>query len=318
MLPIKIQLPEHFLNEEIRCDYSISHKMKEIWAVEIDLLNEFMRVCTKYGIQWWADGGTLLGAVRHKGFIPWDDDIDVMLFRSEYDKLLKVASKEFRHPYFFQTEDTDHGSLRGHAQLRNSLTTGILFSEKDKNRKFNQGIFIDIFPIDVVPEDAEQRALQLNKIEKLKVLTYRLNEVYLRPFIRNKNNSRIKEAYRWIKYNKVVRPAWYQNLSIQYHNLEEEMARYNTTSSPLVAKLMLLPFKPRRLWQRSWFESTVYLPFESFQIPVPIGYKQVLDTFYGNWQEYVVGTSTHGGALFDVNKPYTEYIKEDKNNTKHS
>lgn len=309
MLPIKLQIPSNFFKEEIRCGYTISSKMKSVWAVELDLLNQFIIVCEKYNIKWYADAGTILGAARHSGMIPWDDDIDVMLFRSEYDKLLKIAKKEFLYPYFFQTQETDFGSLRGHAQLRNSLTTGILFSEKDKNRKFNQGIFIDIFPIDVVPEDFKQREWQIIQIKNLRMSLYRLNEIYFQPFPKIAKNSMMKEFFRRIKYYSITRPLCYWSLSIQYRKFKKEMIRYNETSSSLVAKLMLVPFKPRRIWKQSWFKTTVYLPFEFFQIPVPGEYKQLLDVFYGNWREYVVGTSTHGGVFFDVEKPYTEYIE---------
>ena len=104
MVSLNIKLPENFLDEEIRDDYVVSSQMKQVWAVELDLLNKILEVCKKYNIKIIASGGTLLGAVRHKGFIPWDDDIDLMMMRDQYDKLCDVAEKEFKYPYFFQTE----------------------------------------------------------------------------------------------------------------------------------------------------------------------------------------------------------------------
>ena len=147
MVDLNIKLPDDFLEEEIRCGYTVTRKMKKVWAVELDLLNELLRVCNKYNIKIFASGGTMLGAVRHKGFIPWDDDIDMGMLRKDYDKLCKIANKEFQYPYFFQTNYTDPGTLRGHAQLRNSNTTSFLQNEGSEY-SFNQGIFIDIFPMD--------------------------------------------------------------------------------------------------------------------------------------------------------------------------
>ena len=165
-LPIKIHLPDGFLDEEIRNGYTISHEMKEIWAVELDLLVEFDRVCKENGLKYFASCGTKLGAVRHHGFIPWDDDVDVMMLRDEYDKLCKIAPQLFAYPYFFQTEETDKGSARGHAQLRNSKTTAILKSEARMCYKYNQGIFLDIFPLDNIPDDEklfeEQRVIRID------------------------------------------------------------------------------------------------------------------------------------------------------------
>ena len=102
MVNLKIQLPEGFLNEEVRCGYVVTHEMKKAWAVMLDLLAELDRVCKKNNIKYYANGGTMLGAVRHKGFIPWDDDIDVMMFREDYDRLMEIGPKEFTYPYFFQ------------------------------------------------------------------------------------------------------------------------------------------------------------------------------------------------------------------------
>lgn len=68
----------------------------------MDMLYQLDQICRKYNIHYFASGGTMLGAVRHKGFIPWDDDIDIMMFREEYDKLCKVAPKELKYPYFFK------------------------------------------------------------------------------------------------------------------------------------------------------------------------------------------------------------------------
>ena len=114
---------EGFLEEEVRCGYTVSAEMKKLWAVELDLLAEFDRVCKKHGLTYFAFGGTLLGAVRHQGFIPWDDDIDVVMFREDYRRLTQIAAEEFRHPYFFQTPFTDCGLVMGGSRLRNSNTT---------------------------------------------------------------------------------------------------------------------------------------------------------------------------------------------------
>lgn len=111
----------------------------------LDLYFELEKVCKKYGLKLYASGGTLLGAVRHKGFIPWDDDMDFWMMRSDYEELQKHAD-EFSHPYFLQTPYTDKGYYYSAIKFRNSNTTDIstFFAWED----WNMGIAIDIFPID--------------------------------------------------------------------------------------------------------------------------------------------------------------------------
>ena len=132
---MKLEIADSFYQEEERCGYVVSAHMKKVWAVELDLLYQLQQVCEKYGIKYYGSGGTILGAERHKGMIPWDDDIDIMMLRDQYD-LLCAHADEFKEPYFLQTFDTDEGYFRGHAQLRNSNTTGVLVEEVKKNVPF--------------------------------------------------------------------------------------------------------------------------------------------------------------------------------------
>lgn len=308
MVNLNISIADSFFEEEVRCGYRITRDMKEVWAVELDLLNEFMRVCNKHNLVFYADAGTMLGAVRHGGMIPWDDDIDVIMMRDQYDKFCEIAPSEFKYPYFFQTEETDPGSLRGHAQLRNSATTGILESERKYKFKFNQGIFLDIFPIETVPADATKRKLQAETLYSLRLkylkYSYWTKERYVKPD--NRWKAYLKEKV----YNVCSVPMNLCNFSQRYYkSFLKELVHYEGIDSPYVAKLVLLPFKDRRLWEKKDFDGIIYFPFEFLKIPVPLGYKNILDKFYGNWQEYKVGTATHGGTFFDVNKPYTDYLQ---------
>ena len=91
-----------FWEEEIRNDFIVTKERKKVWAVELNMLEMLDDICKRHGLQYFVDYGTLLGAVSHKGFVPWDDDIDVTMFRDDCEKFKKVAVEEIREPYFFK------------------------------------------------------------------------------------------------------------------------------------------------------------------------------------------------------------------------
>ncbi len=176
MAILKLKFPESFWQEEPRT-LLVSEQRKRFWGVLLDLYAEVARVCEKNGLRYFAGGGTLLGALRHRGMIPWDDDIDLLMPRDDYERLCKIAPTAFRAPYFWQTNATDPGSARGHAQLRNSSTTGILKDEMVNGRAlfdFNQGLFIDIFPLDCLPDDPDERKRFCLGIEALRRKIFRV------------------------------------------------------------------------------------------------------------------------------------------------
>lgn len=127
-------------------------EIAKLKRTEIEIMDELDRVCRKHNIEYYMVGGTLLGSVRHTGFIPWDDDIDVVMYRTDLEKLEKLYHNgEFDSKYFLQTENTDEYYPLMTAKLRKNDT---LFLEDciDDNVKSHCGIFVDIFPLDDISD----------------------------------------------------------------------------------------------------------------------------------------------------------------------
>lgn len=305
-LPIKLNIPDEFFLEEVRCDYTISSKMKKIWAVELDLLNEFQRVCQKHHIRYFANGGTLLGAARHQGFIPWDDDLDVMMLREDYEHFCEITPDEFQHPYFLQTQQTDKGYINGFARLRNSMTTGITGFEQCVKIPTNHGIFIDIFPVNCLPADESQIEPFLDKVKKLKfkgVYTF-LGQYNIFKYYRLTRKRFFKllwlKMYAWyhVKFRGRTWNSWYE---------EYERYAYQYTNNPESTKVIVEPFYRKKcILDLKDFDRTVDLPFEMLTIPAPIGWENYLRINFGDWHKFVKGGSMHYDVKFDPEKPYNE------------
>lgn len=306
MVNLRCEFPPNFFEEEEKCGYIISAQMKKVWAVELDLLNEFSRVCHKHSIPFYICDGTLLGAVRHKGMIPWDDDIDVMMFRKDYEKLCEIGSKEFKYPYFFQTEYTDKGALRGHVQIRNSETTAILKSELNLKRDFNQGIFLDVFPMDNVPDDKNERCKYLQRAKKLYV-RYRKKAARGAYY-----KFRFRKNLLMMAYEFLIHMLYQIYPFFSYFDYEQAYEEYELFSKSYnnvdTKDIIIAPFY-KQIRKRLWFNDIIYLPFEFLSLPAPSMYDDVLKNTYGNYHKYVIGTSLHGGIMFDTEKSYKEYLK---------
>jgi lipopolysaccharide cholinephosphotransferase len=305
-LPIKLELPKGFLCEEIRDGYTVTSLYKELWAVELDLLNELMRVCEKHGLTYYAIAGTLLGAVRHGGFVPWDDDLDIAMPRDDYDRLCTFAS-EFSFPYFLQTEYTDPGSLRGHAQLRNSQTTGVLEYDLHAQLCINQGIFIDVFPLDNIPDDERERRKFSKQLARMKRIIHRIRDIPTHP---HNSASRLENAIKDVAAPIITACESRLDMSHElYKKYEALMRKYSGSNTREVGILCLSELGGRFNWEANRFkDGGAICDFEFLQISIPAGYEDILSKSYGDWRMPVQSKSGHGGLFFLPEMPYPYFI----------
>lgn len=292
---------EEFFKEEIRCDYTVSEKQKKVWAVELDLLSKLLEVCDKYKIKVYAFAGTLLGAVRHQGFIPWDDDMDVCMLKDDYEKLLSVAEREFTHPYFFQTAYTDKRFHIGNARLRNSNTTGFIPYNDDIN--YNNGIYIDIFIMSGYIDNKFKlitQLLQLRFVEKL-IHSYYVN-------LDDKHGVK-KYAMSLVK--------WFDNHFLSYDGLLDKyykiLNKYEYESNK-VTILTSSNWIMERYWCfREDLEKIKLMQFENIMIPVPVNFESVLKNSYGDYMKYPPieerGKWHENVIYFDPDTPYIDYVR---------
>ena len=286
------------LNAEEICGFYVDKKMKLVWRTELELLKKFISICEKYNLKYYMAGGSLLGAIRHNGFIPWDDDIDIDMPRDDYNKLLEIAKYEFTGHIFFQTTYTEENYVRPHAQIRNSNTTAIVSHEK--GLYFNQGIFIDIFPLDSVPKNKIKRYFHSNILKLISIILKA--GVMINPV---KNPSKLKCLAHYL-----VMPVFklfdYKKL---FHLFEDICSRYNNDKDLPIGEISF-DYRDKCIWPRECFDDVTIKDFMGIKVACPIGYDAILKISFGDYMTPQQEPSYHGNIIFDTEISYKEYLEK--------
>lgn len=290
---MKAILGEDFFKEEVRCDYLVSEEMKRLWAVLLDMYLAFAKVCDKYGLTYYVIGGTLLGAIRHKGFIPWDDDFDVAMPRKDYNQFIELAKNDFSYPLFLQTPYSDPGYYVSWIKLRNSTTTGL--SKVTSHRKFNQGLYFDIFPMDFCdPKTIEEDTHNVYTLAKkcgayMRRGSKLLNERQKQDEITYYTNDPLAE---WERIQQISSNPAYNN-SGYLCNTVYVGDPYQLRMHPAV-----------------FYSKIVEHPFESITVKTPASYDDILKIMYKDYMSFPPIEARglrHNDIIFDPDKSYKEY-----------
>ena len=284
---------------QMNFEYIVSEEMKKVRDIQVEMVTFLLKVCQKHNLKIWADGGTLLGTVRHKGYIPWDDDIDLLMFREDYDKLISLADKEFHSPFFLQSAYTDKRYYRGHAQMRCDNTAAI--RPDDIFSSFHQGIFIDIFVYDFVPDIPDETWLK--KLKAADDMQRKLL-IYMRNFPISLHPSQIIDYWKLKIYFSIFSPL---RIYRRFENLFKD--QQGNSCEHISCPTFLREHFDRTTKDIEWYQSTIWLPFENISLPVPSGYDYVLRTQYGD--SYMIprkAPSYHGELIFSTEKSYKEIL----------
>lgn len=271
-------------------------EINELQKIQLSMLKDFDAVCQKHRISYQLFSGTALGAVRHKGFIPWDDDIDVVMLCEDYERFFDSASKELdSNKYYVQREFSEHWPMF-FSKLRLNGTTYI---EKyhSHDARIHQGIYIDIFPCDNLSDSRLMQKLQYiaSKIVIAKSL-------YARGY---ETNSTVKKCF--MQFCRILPTEPFKRLCI----------RRNDSSSLKVHTFFGGGKKfERSIFLRGWFEQSVKMRFEDSEFPVSAHYDEMLRVMYGDYM--IMPTleqrvCKRHAAIVDINKPYTFHLEEQRN-----
>lgn len=260
-------------------------------ALLLEMLKDFDAVCRKHGIRYQLFAGTALGAVRHHGFIPWDDDLDVILMRSEYDRFFAEAAVDFdADTYYVQQENSAHWPMQFSKLRRNH--TACIEKYHPKDPLIHQGVYIDIFPCDNLSDRPLMRKLQFaaSKIVIAKAL-------YARGY---ETNSFAKKLF--MQLCRVLPREKLERFCANRGDVHTSMCHTFFAAGKKYGK---------NIFPRAWFEETVELPFEDGAFPVSAHYDALLSRLYGDYRRLPPPEARkckEHAALVDLERSYTDYL----------
>lgn len=257
-------------------------QLKKLQHELLDLLIELDRICKKHNIPYFLYAGTLLGAVRHKGFIPWDDDIDVAMLRKDYERFKKLVNEELdKEKYFFQSQETDLHYNWVFARLRKNNTVYNRAGQEHLN--YHKGLFIDIFPLDNLSENKIKQKLTVYMcVVCKKALWAPVGVIYGK-------NTLHRAVFKFLNFfPRKMFISIYEFFAIKFNKKETSIIISHNVHGTI--------------YEKDWYKNIVELEFEGYRFKAPENYHQILEASYGDYMELPPENEREGHH-------YVSYIK---------
>ncbi len=291
----RFNIEDDYYEDEIREGFYIPAAIKQAFAAELMVLNEIDRVCKNHGIKYFADWGTFLGAVRHGGFVPWDDDLDICMLRDDYNKFCKIAMSELPEEfevYNLETRDT-------HKQfLANVVNSSRISFEKDYLQKYHGFPFVacvDIFVLDYMSNDPKKQELMCSSAKLLLKLSDDI-------CAGNIDSEMIKKRLKEINQVTGIEIAFQTNPNELRRKLDikatELFASFPKENAKNVVQMMPWGLNSTKIMPACCYADSVDLPFEMGTIPVPLNYDYILRMHYNDYMVLYKNTGAHGYPYF--------------------
>lgn len=244
--------------------------LRNLQMTELEMLLEVDRICKKNNIRYFLDGGTLLGAVRHDGFIPWDDDVDIVMLRKEYERFYKACQKELdTERFFLQDYRTDKNYLWGFSKMRRNNT--VFLREGQEHVKCHTGVCIDIFPCDNVPDTPLLRRIH-------HFCCYCIRKGQYSEVGRKTEESILMRAW-YSLVSRIPRDFWFRRI--------EQISKITNRKRTRLVAHMTFPYPKRCRYgmPRVCFDDYIEKDFEGHNFPIFRKYNLYLKMLYGDYRK---------------------------------
>ena len=296
-----MRISKDYYEAEVRDGFYVPSEMKRCWAATVGVLEVIDRICRNHGISYYAEYGTLLGAVRHGGFIPWDDDFDISMKREDYSIFLKAARDELPENYQLLSvyNNSEYDNFLSRVVNRNFISIEKEFLEE--NHDFPFAVGVDIFPLDHFEYNEKENAVIKELVELamdiVAVIGHETTDIKeLRPEIRKSILKFCSMCGAELERGKPIRQ--------QIFILIERISSVYKEDAPYLTNIYFWVKYGNQVYKKECFDATVRLPFEKSMISAPVGYDEKLKNNYGD--SYM--TPYKGGGIHD----YPLYGKQTK------
>lgn len=277
--------------------YTFDEKeLRELQLKELELLKVFKEFCDSHGLLFYFCGGCCIGTLRHKGFIPWDDDIDVFMPRRDYEKLYELWKKEGdneRYPILRTTKDFFSGNI--FTTIVDTTTTWIKPDFVDLDIPL--GVPMDILPLDGCPSGKWARKMQI-----VNAMIYSLYNAQVVPKKHGGVVGAVSKVLLGIVPKKLRYSIW--------RSCEKRMTKYNIDDCEYITELCAGPHYMMNRYPKSAFDSAVYREFEGLEMPIPVGYDEYLRIAFGDYMKMPPKEKqkAHHDLVFaDIHNSYKDY-----------
>lgn len=303
-----MKFDKSFFEAEVRDGFYVTSEMKQVWAAQLEVLNDVDKACRENGIQYFAEWGTLLGAVRHHGFIPWDDDMDICMKRPDYNRFLEIAEKIMPSNYKIY-------NLKSHNNDGNMVSmiinTDQISYDAEKLKKYHgvpYVIGLDIFPLDYISDNKEDDELQSNVIVMISSIMNVIKSV-------QDNNVQLDEE-NLTQIN--MQLSQVENICGVTINREDDIVQqlnilidrmcgiYRENEAEYITIMLLWVGGKNYRFPKKYYDKAIRIPFENTTIPVPYAYDSILKKKYGDYMQLVHTWDSHDYPFFESQKKIIE------------
>jgi len=296
----RLLMDDSFLLDEVRCGFMVPSAVKQAWAAQLEVLAEIDRVCRMHNIQYYAGWGTLLGTVRHGGFVPWDDDMDIVMKREDYNRFMTTARFDMEEGFDVQTfrNQKDFWLFMGKVVGKNRFCF-----ERDHLRRFHNFPYIacvDVFVLDYVYRDPEREEKRRILCKYILGVADAIVEGRFMPGEKESSLETIEEMS-GIRLKRLEDPI--EMGRYLYGEVEKIFAEVPEDEADMLTQLFPLGLKGDSYhFPKEYYDCPIYLPFEYISMPVPVLYDKMLRKGYGDYLFLVKDAGAHDYPFFEGQK----------------